>query len=42
MATPIFKPQTEWTAPTDFPDLTKVSEIAIDLETKDPNLNERM
>ena len=42
MATPIFKPQTEWTAPTDFPDLTKVSEIAIDLETKDPSLNERM
>ena len=42
MQTPIFKPQTEWTAPTDFPDLSKYEEIAIDLETKDPNLNERM
>ena len=38
----IFKPQTEWTPPTDFPDLGKYDEIAIDLETKDPNLNERM
>ena len=42
MQIPIFKPQTEWTAPTDFPDLSKCEEIAIDLETKDPNLNERM
>ena len=42
MQIPIFKPQTEWTAPTDFPDLSKYEEIAIDLETKDPNLNERM
>ena len=42
MQTPIFKPQTEWTAPTSFPDLSKYNEIAIDLETKDPNLNERM
>ena len=38
----IFKPQTEWIPPTDFPDLSKYDEIAIDLETKDPNLNERM
>ena len=37
-----FKPQTEWLPPTDFPDLRKYDEIAIDLETKDPNLNERM
>ena len=42
MATPIFKPQTEWLPPTDFPDLGKYDEIAIDLETKDPNLNKRM
>ena len=42
MQIPIFKPQTEWTAPTDFPDLSKYDEIGIDLETKDPNLNERM
>ena len=38
----IFKPQTEWIPPTDFPNLSKYDEIAIDLETKDPNLNERM
>jgi len=42
MKTPLFKPQTEWIPPTDFPDLSKYDEIAIDLETKDPNLNERM
>ena len=39
---PLFKPQTEWTPPTEFPDLSKHDEIAIDLETKDPNLNTRM
>ena len=38
----LFKPQTEWIPPTDFPDLGKYDEIAVDLETKDPNLNERM
>ena len=38
----IFKPQTEWIPPTDFPDLGRYDEIAVDLETKDPNLNERM
>jgi len=42
MKTPLFKPQTEWLPPTDFPNLDKYDEIAIDLETKDPNLNERM
>jgi len=35
---PIFKPQTEWLPPQDFPDLSKYEEIAIDLETKDPDL----
>jgi DNA polymerase I-like protein with 3'-5' exonuclease and polymerase domains len=35
---PIFKPQTEWLPPQDFPDLSSYSEIAIDLETKDPDL----
>ena len=39
---PLFKPQTEWLPPEDFPDLSKYDEIAIDLETKDPNLNIRM
>ena len=42
MKTLLFKPQTEWIPPTDFPDLGKYDEIAIDLETKDPNLNKRM
>ena len=31
-------PQTEWLAPKQFPDLSKHDEIAIDLETRDPNL----
>ena len=34
----IFKPQTEWLPPTEFPNLSKYDEIAIDLETKDPDL----
>jgi DNA polymerase I-like protein with 3'-5' exonuclease and polymerase domains len=34
----IFKPQTEWLPPQDFPNLLKYDEIAIDLETKDPDL----
>ena len=38
---PLFKPQTEWLPPEDFPDLSKHDEISIDLETKDPNLNVR-
>ena len=36
--TPLFKPQTEWTPPEKFPDLTQYCEIAIDLETKDTDL----
>ena len=35
---PIFKPQTEWLPPTEFPDLSDHTEIAIDLETKDTDL----
>ena len=35
---PLFAPQTEWLPPEDFPDLSKYEEIAIDLETKDPDL----
>ena len=42
MQIPLFKPQTEWLPPEDFPDLSQACEIAIDLETKDPNLNIRM
>jgi len=39
---PLFKPQTEWIPPEDFPNLSREKEIAIDLETKDPNLNVAM
>jgi DNA polymerase I-like protein with 3'-5' exonuclease and polymerase domains len=35
---PLFSPQVEWTPPDEFPDLSKYDEIAIDLETKDPEL----
>ena len=41
MQMPLFKPQTEWLPPEEFPDLSKYNEISIDLETKDPNLNIR-
>ena len=34
----IFKAQTEWVKPTEFPDLRFCDEIAIDLETHDPDL----
>lgn len=30
--------ETEWSAPTEFPDLRKSKAIAVDLETRDPNL----
>jgi DNA polymerase I-like protein with 3'-5' exonuclease and polymerase domains len=38
MKIPKFEAQTEWLKPTEFPDLRHVDEIAIDLETKDPDL----
>ena len=38
MQIPLFKPQTEWIPPQNFPDLSKHDEIAIDLETKDLDL----
>ena len=38
MQTPLFKPQTEWLPPENFPNLSQHKEIAIDLETKDPDL----
>jgi hypothetical protein len=31
-------PHTEWLMPTEFPDLRNADEIAIDLETRDPDL----
>ena len=41
MQFPMFKPETEWTPPSELPDLTGAKEIAIDLETRDPHLKER-
>ena len=38
MKEPLFTAQTEWLPPTKFPDLRDRKEIAIDLETKDPQL----
>ena len=38
MRIPKFEAQTEWVRPTEFPDLRQAEEIAIDLETKDPDL----
>ena len=38
MRIPRFEARTEWVKPTEFPDLRQVDEIAIDLETKDPDL----
>src|SRR6056300_1169640 len=37
----IFQAQTEWTVPEKFPDLSKYNYVAIDLETRDPNLKTR-
>jgi DNA polymerase I-like protein with 3'-5' exonuclease and polymerase domains len=35
---PLFTPETEWVPPERLPDLSQHKEIAIDLETRDPNL----
>ena len=35
---PLFPTQTEWVPPASFPDLSSAKEIAIDLETCDPNM----
>ena len=35
---PMFGTSTDWTPPVDLPDLSDAKEIAIDLETRDPNL----
>jgi hypothetical protein len=34
-------PHTEWLMPTEFPDLRNADEIAIDLETRDPDLKKK-
>jgi len=38
MQMPLIQPQTEWVMPDSYPELDDYREIAIDLETKDPNL----
>ena len=38
MQFPLFKPPVEWVVPDGYPDLSEAKEVAIDLETKDPNL----
>ena len=38
MQKPLITTPTEWVQPSSFPDLSKYDEIAIDLETKDPEL----
>ena len=35
---PMFTQETEWTPPTNLPDLSDAKEIAVDLETCDPDL----
>ena len=37
---PLFQPPSEWTPPERLPDLSDAKEIAIDLETHDPNIKE--
>jgi DNA polymerase I-like protein with 3'-5' exonuclease and polymerase domains len=34
----MFNPETDWVPPSELPDITDRSEIAIDLETRDPNI----
>lgn len=36
----MFAPKSEWVPPSELPDITSASKIAIDLETCDPNLKE--
>jgi DNA polymerase I-like protein with 3'-5' exonuclease and polymerase domains len=41
MKVPIFEAQTEWIEPEEYPDLRSYDEIAIDLETRDPDLRSK-
>ena len=38
---PMFSPETEWVPPVRLPDLSQHTEIAIDLETRDPELKSK-
>jgi DNA polymerase I-like protein with 3'-5' exonuclease and polymerase domains len=41
MKVPLFVAQTEWIEPEEYPDLRSYDEIAIDLETRDPDLKSK-
>ena len=41
MKVPIFEAQTEWIEPEEYPDLRSYDEIAVDLETRDPDLKSK-
>ena len=41
MQIPLFTPKTEWVPPNELPDLSKAKEIAIDVETRDPNIKNK-
>jgi DNA polymerase I-like protein with 3'-5' exonuclease and polymerase domains len=41
MIVPLFEAQTEWTEPEEYPDLRQYDEIAVDLETRDPDLKSK-
>ena len=41
MKVPIFEAPTEWVEPAEYPDLRSYDEIAIDLETRDPDLKSK-
>ena len=41
MIIPKFEAQKEWTTPSEFPDLRQYDEIAVDLETRDPDLKSK-
>lgn len=41
MKVPIFEAPTEWVEPEEFPDLRSYDEIAVDLETRDPDLKKK-
>ena len=41
MKVPLFEAQREWVEPEEFPDLRSYDEIAVDLETRDPDLKKK-
>ena len=38
---PLFQPKSEWTPPSEFPNLSEHKQICVDLETRDPHLKEK-